>query len=107
MKVKYLLAAAVLFATACSKDETKTPDPVDPCPNGTIRFTNTSSNPYKIYIDGEFRTTLSGNHHIDYEVKKGSHDLRALQASGYVLYPTEKTVTISIGGCEDKEFIFP
>ncbi|MBQ9435628.1 MAG: PKD domain-containing protein [Bacteroidales bacterium] len=60
-----------------------------------IRMTNISSNPYRIYIDGENQGSLSGGYYQDFKVSPGNHRVRILQISGYLLYPTDESYTIS------------
>jgi PKD repeat protein len=59
---------------------------------GTLKFTNTSSNPYRIYINGVSTSDLPGGS-ILYKYYKpiGAYTLRVLQISGYALYPTDLT----------------
>lgn len=59
---------------------------------GTLKFTNTSSNPYRIYINGVSTSDLPGGS-ILYKYYKpiGAYTLRVLQLSGYALYPTDLT----------------
>jgi len=61
---------------------------------GTLKFVNTSSNPYHIYINGVALTDLNGGGTLfDYYEPIGAYSLRVLQISGYVLTPTDKTYT--------------
>lgn len=94
---------AILFFTACEKDKDTKPN----CDKGTIRFTNTSNNPYNLSINGQGKGQVSGNSFVEYEVGKGEHSCKAEQASGYLLYPTVRETKVSIFGCDEKEFVFP
>lgn len=59
---------------------------------GTLKFTSTSSNPYRIYINGTPIFDMNGNTtETLYYIPVGAYTLRVLQLSGYVLYPTDKT----------------
>ncbi len=103
MKVRYLLAAAVLFVTACTKDETTK----DNCTEGTIRFTNNSNNTYRVYINGALKDVIPGKKFNEFKLPKGVYGLKAEQSEGYVLYPTIRTTDVSIKGCDEHEFVFP
>lgn len=68
---------------------------------GTLKFVNTSSNPYHIYINGVAITDLNGGSTLsDYYMPIGAYSLRVLQISGYILSPTDKTFTgtLTCGG---------
>ena len=59
---------------------------------GTLKFTNTSSNPYRIYINGVSTYDLPGGLVLyKYYKPTGAYTLRVLQLSGYALYPTDLT----------------
>jgi len=99
-KITLAACIAATALTACTKDS-KT------CIDGDVRFTCTSDNPYRYYIDGVLTGTLNGHTFADHKLSKGTHNLKAEQVSGYVLYPTVRELTISVQGCDSKEFIFP
>lgn len=95
-----------LLLSSCAKDDTNTAKP-SKCTTGTIRFTNTSKNPYYIYIDGNVVGLLDGGKFLDEEVNVGSHSVRAKQYSGYILIPTDESNKVSVTGCGSVEFVFP
>ncbi|MCQ2286961.1 MAG: PKD domain-containing protein [Bacteroidales bacterium] len=57
----------------------------------TIKMCNTSSNKYKIYIDGINKGNLSGGYYKEYDVNPGSHTVKVEQQDGYSLWPTVET----------------
>lgn len=64
---------------------------------GTLTFVNTSSNPYRVYINGTATYDMSGNTtQYNYYVGTGSYTIRVLQLSGYAVYPTDQIYTGSI-----------
>lgn len=65
---------------------------------GTIKFTNTSGDPYRIFINGTvaFDIIYGGTIQYKYYMPTGSYSLRFLQLSGYFLYPTDITYTGTI-----------
>ena len=77
------------------------------CNYGEVRFTNTSSNPYDLYIDGNFITTVSGNSFIERQILEGQHNGRVEQQSGFILFPTIVETTLSVYGCQQSEWVFP
>ena len=61
---------------------------------GTIKLVSTSVNPYRIYINGTAIGDMNGGTtEYVYYVPVGSYSIRYLQLSGYVVYPTDQTVT--------------
>lgn len=58
-----------------------------------IKMNNTSSNTYKIYIDGIEQGNLAGGNNHEFEVNPGSHTVKVVQQNGYSLWPTEETYT--------------
>jgi len=69
---------------------------------GTLKFVNTSSNPYEIYVNGAvFYSSLSGGQTLIHQfATSGSYSIRVLQLSGYIVSPTDKTYTgtLNCGG---------
>ena len=103
----FLSIAALITLFSCSKEKVEKRE----CESqniGYITITNTSDNPYNIYIDGIFKFQLSGNtFEDDYEVNSGTHVFKAKQVSGYILYPTVVEITTYIGQCEKKSWVVP
>jgi hypothetical protein len=71
---------------------------------GAIKLINTSSNPYNLYVDGKFLTTINGRYEQTINLKSGSHRLKCEQVSGYVLYPTVKEVNVNTTRCSENQF---
>ncbi len=68
---------------------------------GSIYIRNTSSNPYRVYLDGAEMFEMSGGTIRSLsDIKTGSYRIRVLQLSGYAIYPTDKSynVTVTCGG---------
>ncbi len=63
--------------------------------NGTLKITNESTNPYKVYLDGSvlIERMLGGTSATYDYVPTESYTVRVVQLSGYILYPTDKTYT--------------
>jgi len=74
---------------------------------GTITFTNNSSNPYKVYINGTEYFTMDGgtSRSVTY-LPVASYTLRVLQVSGYVFTPTDQTYNgnVTCGGTSTLSF---
>jgi len=86
----------VLCILGCSKDNSSpsASSTNPPPPTLTVTFQNTEANPYTIYIDGTNEGILaSGNTSGGFNVNPTtSHTLKAVQYSGYILYPTTYTL---------------
>lgn len=68
---------------------------------GQIKFVNTSTNPYRIYVNGQVYTDLNGGSiQTTGYAAVGSYNIRVLQLSGYLVTPTDKTYTgnVNCGG---------
>ena len=92
---------------SCSKKDSKPDCEVNKY--GTITISNSSSNPYDIYIDGVYSTRLSGRA-ISTKIKINEGNTRvlyAIQVSGYILYPTEKTTIFNVLSCSDYSWQIP
>lgn len=115
-KLLFCLLMAVAVLPSCKKGEdntTVTPTGTNnnnppAVTTGTIQFVNNSVNPYRIYINGDLKTTLSGGAYITYTVSLGTYSCRVLQTAGYVLYPTDQTYTCSITATDNSDVVsFP
>ena len=96
-----LLSIILLTAIGCSKDEAEMQT------KGKIRFTCTSDNPYKAYIDGSYKGNIPGNSFDEYYVEPGEHTCKVEQISGYVFYPTVQTADFVVSAGSEYEFVFP
>ena len=100
MKKFVLLTFTVstLFVISCTKEDTR-PD----CEKnnwGTLNVDNYLKSPYKVYIDGAYKGTVDAYGNVDYtSISSGTHATKYIQASGYVLYPTEYTLSVNITSC--------
>lgn len=75
---------------------------------GKIRFTNTSNNPYTVYVDGTSHGTVSGNTSADVSnVSVGTHGLEVIQQSGYLFSPTDQTYSVQVIAGETSQCTFP
>ena len=77
------------------------------CNYGEVRFTNTSSNPYNLFLDGTFESEIPGNTFIELNIFEGQHTAQVEQVSGFLLFPTIVTETLNVYGCEQGEWAFP
>jgi hypothetical protein len=62
---------------------------------GGINFTNHSSNPYRVYVNGNVVfDSMNGNSvKTNYLATEGNYSIRVLQLSGFLLTPTDETFT--------------
>ncbi|HRD82098.1 MAG TPA: hypothetical protein PLL53_15170 [Saprospiraceae bacterium] len=90
------MGIALLTGTGCDKEEI-----------GSVKFSNTSTNPYQLIINGESRGEFSGGSWRIFELKAGYYELRAEQVSGFILFPTVKTGEIWVKDGDYLEWSFP
>ena len=98
MKQILFFSAFLILAVACSKSEPEKPCEVNK--TTTITISNSSSNPYDVYVDGIYKTRVYGNAIQDITVNEGNNRaFYAEQVSGYVFYPTTRSSTINVLRC--------
>lgn len=105
-----LSAALFLFLSlaGCSKDE-MSQESCERNKTGTVTVSNSSSNPYDIYINGTYRLRLGGgqiSEQITLNEGNGTN-LQAEQVSGFVLYPTIKQKQANIVRCSNYTWQIP
>ncbi|GLR19955.1 hypothetical protein [Portibacter lacus] len=102
---KYTKSALILllFSFFIFSSCTKEPE----CLEGTVRFTNISSNPYLLYINGEFEMDMNSNSFVEIELPEGKHTAEVIQKSGYLIFPTVVEGDLNVFGCKESQMIFP
>lgn len=102
-KVLFSAMIAATILTGCSKSDEVKPTATE----GVIRFSNTSDNPYTIFIDGNNVGSVKGKKFVEKKKTAGTYELKAIQESGYLVYPTEREVTMRLNANSEIEFVFP
>lgn len=107
-KISTLLILAftvsTFFIASCDDDDG---GDVDNCLTGTVRFTNTSNNPYDLYINNDYRFRLSGNTFREIDLAVGQYTARAEQVSGFIFFSTIVETELNVFGCQESEWVFP
>jgi len=101
-----VFALLTLFAS-CKKDDSASPATTTQTNTGTIRFNNTSSNPYQVNIDGVSHGILQGKSFSDVTVDAGTHTTEVIQQSGYLVYPTDESNTVNVASGGTISIVFP
>lgn len=67
---------------------------------GLLTVENQSGDPFDIYVDNEYKGVVNGNSKMDLQLNVGTHQVKAVQKSGYTFYETinNRTVVISTIG---------
>lgn len=101
-----LLALIILFAS-CEKEPSK-PD-CEVKKYGTVTISNSSSNPYDIYVDNVLKLQLPGGSiSTKINVDEGNNrKLYAKQVSGYLLFPTERSTSFNVISCSEYSWQIP
>ncbi len=108
--MKHFFNFAMLFAllttvSACKKEDPNNPNsPSAPaCQKnnwGTLAVDNYFKDPYKVYLDGAYKGTVSAYGYTEYSsISAKTYSTKYVQASGYVFYPTEYTKSVTIAKC--------
>ena len=63
---------------------------------GKVNIINKSINPYDLYKNGQLITTIKGKSEFNLNVELGQSNLKAIQKSGFMMYPTENKRTVNI-----------
>lgn len=90
IKVAVLLLSFAFVLNSCTKDNDSGPN------TGTLIIYNNSDNPYKLYVNGTFLKNQNGNSNVTLKKNPGIYTIRAVQISGYVLYPTDVSRSVSV-----------
>lgn len=111
MKKAILFALIISFAASCKKEDNTVPNNQTPtCQTyhtGSVKAISFKSNPYFIQLDGVSYGTCQGNGTFTINnVSAGGHNFKAVQAAGYVLYPTEYTGYVNVTSCYTQEITF-
>tara|TARA_B100000378_G_C17954982_1_gene381440 strand:- start:351 stop:689 length:339 start_codon:yes stop_codon:yes gene_type:complete len=108
--LKILFTAIISFTAlaSCEKKKESQPD-CERYKTGTITISNSSSNPYNIYVDDIFEMQISGNSiSTKITIDEGNNrKLYAEQMSGYLLYPTKRTEYFNVVRCSDYGWQIP
>ena len=94
----------LLAAGACQKDSSTDPKQVENCVRlhrGDFEVVNTKSDPYYLYMNGSLWGEVGANNTKTFTDRaSGSYSFKAVQKSGYLIYPTEFTSASTIVDCE-------
>ena len=107
IKISLILISIITLFICCEK-EVEQPD-CELNSYGTITISNNYSNPYDIYIDSVFTTTISGKSVSNkIEIEQGNNrKLQARQVSGFILFPTIINKEYTIIKCNDYTWQIP
>lgn len=97
-KLSLLFIAVIAIFTSCQKEDTR-PD----CEKnnwGSFRVDSYLDDPYNVYVDGAYKGQVSAYGDVTYDkISSGTHATKYVQASGYVITPTEYTLSVNISDC--------
>lgn len=99
MKLRfYLLSMLFCFSllAGCSKDDT-----------GTVRFTNNSTDTYRLFINGESKGEFGSREWKNFYLDAGFYTLKAEQVNGFILFPTVKNGQITVSSGDNLQWSFP
>jgi hypothetical protein len=74
---------------------------------GILTFTNTSSDPYQVFINGQLLFTAEGKKSYPFTAKTGAYTIRVLQVSGYAFEPTDKSYSSTLACGANVTLQFP
>jgi hypothetical protein len=94
------MAGAILMGTqGCVKSNALSPA-CEINNTGTLKVVCNKSDPYKVYLNNAYKGTVGSYTSKDFgNISAGTYATRYEQASGYLLYPTEYTLSVTIPQC--------
>ena len=117
--ITFILLSLALVFNGCKKDDTDPNSPGGgggggnnqlPCEiNNTakILISNSSNHPYAIYINNSTKGTASAGRITTFEHAAGGWTIKAVQISGYALYPTERNTSLTPAKCSEWSWQIP
>ncbi|RYD51857.1 MAG: hypothetical protein EOP52_06645 [Sphingobacteriales bacterium] len=101
-KPALLLALCATGLFACTKDDGGS------TPTGSIRYTNTSSDFYNIFLDGgAYGQVAPNSSQLVPNIAVDSHTVRAVQANNFSQKPISKENRIQVTQGQETLFVFP
>jgi len=102
----------LLTISSCAKDDPNNTNNQPDCERnnyGWLTVSNSSSDPYDIYVNGSYKTRVSGGNIVQNIIVYQANNvtLRAEQVSGYILYPTIRNSTVNIIECSTYSWQIP
>lgn len=86
--------------SSCTKDNDLNKPQCEQNNTGTLRVVCNLSDPYKVYVNNAYKGTVGAYTSADFgNVTAGTYSTRYEQASGYIFYPTEYTLSVTITQC--------
>jgi hypothetical protein len=98
-----ILAICILGLSGC-KDKEDTRPECEQNGTGTITVTVKFDNPYEIYVNDEFNRIAESKRPATISLSKGDYKLKAIQASGYLLFPTERETSFHVEQCAERNW---
>jgi hypothetical protein len=74
------------------------------CNTASVRFYNRASDLFELYIDGQRQGVVPANVFVERSVEEGAHTFRVVQASGYLISPTEYSTSASVKAGQSMEW---
>jgi hypothetical protein len=97
-----LALSCILLISSCKRED------CEKNKYGTVSISNSSAYPYDIYVDGIYKMQISGGTISELKVDQGDYrSLYAVQASGYLLFPTEVYNELNVISCSDYSWQIP
>ncbi len=93
------VVATTFFSCAKDDDQSLTKSICEQNNTGEVSVSNTQSDPYKVYVNGGYKQLVSSKSKTSFDLSPGTYTIKLEQSSGYVLYPTVYTKSVTINQC--------
>ena len=104
MKNTLLFFAICILSISSCKDKEDARLECEQNGTGTITVTVKFDSPYEIYINNEFNRIAESQRPAKITLTKGDYKISAIQASGYILFPTERNTSFHLEQCAERNW---
>lgn len=99
-----LLSITTLAISACKKDND---EPGNGCTTGEVTVFNNTNDSYLIYFNELKYADINPMSNHTYTLNPGAYTMKAVQADGYIFYPTIYYSNLFINECDKHSVSFP
>jgi hypothetical protein len=98
-KLFFLTLLAIPFAQ-CTKEVEQPKEPCEVFNTGKGKVVNLQPDPYLVYLDGKYIGRCEKNSTFEHDIKPSTYSFKAVQQSGYLIYPSEYVSSYNVKQCE-------
>jgi hypothetical protein len=100
MKKLFFIILIAFSFVQCTKTEQPTKEPCEVFNTGKGKIINLNPDPYLVYLDGKYIGRCEKNSTFEHDIAPSTYSLKAVQQSGYLIYPSEYVSSYNVIQCE-------